>query len=372
MLFRISLLLAFFSFFYCSVEGQPFYIKGSQYALRNRPITFVVVPRTIGKEYKWAKYYPDSTVQRISPEGRDTVVYYTTSNAKSGIITCEVFDSLTSTLLQTVTFPLTVIDKYVDASSLAALSAKCANISNDDNECQTNYIDYFELKDIKFNNNGCVVGGFQDLTSSGYTTELDMGLKYTVTLQPKKLYLNAVQEYSKLYYGLWLDYNNDGDFEDPGEFIKDGESNEVTANIINIEILNNDSYAGSRRLRVGMNSSSGFSPSSACTIISAAGELEDYLVTINKVGALYGPNLLTPNNDGFNDFLVIKGLDPDESKIRLLEVFDTFGQKVRTMNKYNNDFDATDDSGKLLSEGIYYYYFTNESRKLKSYFQINY
>jgi gliding motility-associated-like protein len=281
-------------------------------------------------------------------------------------------DINTDTIRAIATFSVIVTKSFVDASSLAPLTEECELVYNDGNDCKTNYIDYVELEDILFRNDSCVFGGYQDLTMSGYTTELDMGLNYTLTLKPKNIFLTPTGDTSTLYYGVWLDYNNDGDFLDPGELIRYGESNRLTANLINIQILNNTSYAGPRRLRVAMRGSGGFDLEDACTVVGVSGEIEDYLVTINETGALYGPNLLTPNGDGKNDFLVIKGLDPDLTKSRTLTVFDSFGRPIRKIENYNNDFDGRNNDGELPSSGVYYYQFQNESRKLNSYYQLAY
>lgn len=58
------------------------------------------------------------------------------------------------------------------------------------------------------------------------------------------------------------------------------------------------------------------------------------------------PNVISPNNDGFNDRFVIQGLKP---KTRL-EIYSRWGQKVFESNRYDNRWDA-----EGLSEGTYYY-----------------
>ena len=65
------------------------------------------------------------------------------------------------------------------------------------------------------------------------------------------------------------------------------------------------------------------------------------------------PNIITPNGDGFNDFLVIKGLDGIAYPQSKMVIYNRWGTKVYESNNYQNDFD-----GKGLADGVYYYIFT--------------
>jgi gliding motility-associated-like protein len=351
-------------------QAQNRYIRGKAFLLYSTRSAYVVVPTPVNVRYEWS--YSDTTLQNLREAGEDTMWYYAFPSTNDGIITCKLFDLATDTLQHEIRFPLKITKSFVNVASLAPLKEECALIYNDNNDCSVNYIDYVELESIRFVNDSCSFGGYQDLTTSGYTTELEMGMNYTITLKPKNVFFDLNGQIATLYYGVWLDYNNDGDFQDPGEFIKYGESNSKEANLLNIQILNNNAFVGPRRLRIAMKGAGGFSTDDVCSVVGNSEEREDYIVTIKPQGSLQGPNLLTPNNDGKNDFLIIKGIDPDQTKTRLLYIYTTQGKLFRSIESYSNDFDGRDEAGHLPPPGTYYYVFINQSRKLSSFYQLEY
>jgi len=67
-------------------------------------------------------------------------------------------------------------------------------------------------------------------------------------------------------------------------------------------------------------------------------------------------NTITPNSDGFNDYLYIQGIEyfPDNE----LVIFNQWGDKIITLKNYNNStvkWAGTNKSGNLLPSGTYYY-----------------
>jgi gliding motility-associated-like protein len=76
-----------------------------------------------------------------------------------------------------------------------------------------------------------------------------------------------------------------------------------------------------------------------------------------ELSELPSANLVTPNDDGYNDVWKINNvhLYKDFS----LDIVDEYGQSVYAVsNNYNNDWDAK-ISGKSLPSGLYYYVFKN-------------
>lgn len=69
--------------------------------------------------------------------------------------------------------------------------------------------------------------------------------------------------------------------------------------------------------------------------------------------------LITPNNDGINDFLVLDGVE--ESPNNLLKIFNRWGRAVYTKENYRNDFNGRSNTGlvlrkgKILPVGLYFY-----------------
>ena len=77
---------------------------------------------------------------------------------------------------------------------------------------------------------------------------------------------------------------------------------------------------------------------------------DNVVITVND---LLLPTLITPNNDGRNDFFVVRGL---ETLGRTeLTIFDRRGAQVYKNDDYDNSWDGVDRSGKPLPEDTYFY-----------------
>lgn len=91
------------------------------------------------------------------------------------------------------------------------------------------------------------------------------------------------------------------------------------------------------------------------TAVNAMGCTSSQSITVNVIDdyqALEAMNIMTPNGDGKNDFLIIKNLDyyPDHS----LRIFDRSGRIIYQKVNYQNDWDGSIE-GSPLAEGTYYY-----------------
>ena len=68
----------------------------------------------------------------------------------------------------------------------------------------------------------------------------------------------------------------------------------------------------------------------------------------NEVKAFFIPNVITPNNDGFNDRFEIKGLNKFQSN--KITIFNRWGDTLLETESYGNDWEAKD-----LVAGTYFY-----------------
>jgi uncharacterized repeat protein (TIGR01451 family)/gliding motility-associated-like protein len=112
-------------------------------------------------------------------------------------------------------------------------------------------------------------------------------------------------------------------------------------------------------------------------ICDSDGDCDQAIVYINVVNdeVLFFPEAITPNNDGYNDFFVIEGLElfPDN----LLIILNRWGNKVYEANPYNNDWNGTNSlglspGGEELQEGTYFFILktNNDQDDIKGYIYI--
>lgn len=73
------------------------------------------------------------------------------------------------------------------------------------------------------------------------------------------------------------------------------------------------------------------------------------------------PNVMTANQDGINDALIITNLE-DFDKVAI-QIFNRWGNLIYENDAYQNDWKGYDSGGKLLNEGVYFYVVTPTSEK---------
>lgn len=64
-------------------------------------------------------------------------------------------------------------------------------------------------------------------------------------------------------------------------------------------------------------------------------------------------NILTPNGDNINDFLLINNVQSYNGCV--VEIYNIWNDKVYSSGDYNNDWNCTSGNGKILPDGAYYY-----------------
>ena len=81
-------------------------------------------------------------------------------------------------------------------------------------------------------------------------------------------------------------------------------------------------------------------------------------------------NGFTPNNDGKNDYFIIKGIDAFPNNT--LSVFNRWGQLVFDTSNYRNDWDGRSNGGDILPAGTYFVVFKakGDSKTYKSYLDL--
>jgi len=98
------------------------------------------------------------------------------------------------------------------------------------------------------------------------------------------------------------------------------------------------------------------------------GACSDYDDVSISIGDLKIPNGFSPNDDGFNDFFEIPGIDSYQNKV---SVFNRWGKLIFEMEQYNNTWDGKNDNGKPLPDDTYFYVIELNGKTYNGYIMIN-
>ena len=89
--------------------------------------------------------------------------------------------------------------------------------------------------------------------------------------------------------------------------------------------------------------------------------IQSQMIDVYEQCPISAPNVITINGDGTNDAFFVTNLD-NFNKVSLT-VVDRWGVTVYYNGDYKNDWKGLDQSGKELTEGVYFYTVTPESEK---------
>lgn len=356
---KLFLLLAFALFFFQSY-AQSFTIIGKKYVAQYDDEAYRISPVTPGYSFSWS--YDGMGIIFDSDTVSELVRVYYKNTASDAALRCRIYDSATST------YSYATLDIVIDHSDKNALpKVQCDSLQSQVYPCTGKFINSFKFNTIQNLQTGCSPIGMEDYTSSEYTTDLYMGQAYTAEIL---IGSNQAQSGSN-YVGLWLDYDNDGSFDDAGDFLLSSYSQD--AEVLLKDILIKFTQVGFNeyhRLRVKVRSTGLFNSGEGCSSINEAGETEDYKVKLIQSDKPEVPVLLSPNDDGKNDLFVIKGKSASGA---ILRIMDKTGNVVVERNEYDNSWNGKDENGNLLQRGTYYYYFGNgNGQSFRGYFELRY
>ncbi|MCK5136109.1 MAG: gliding motility-associated C-terminal domain-containing protein [Bacteroidales bacterium] len=93
---------------------------------------------------------------------------------------------------------------------------------------------------------------------------------------------------------------------------------------------------------------------------------DNVVITVQDI---FAPTVITPNNDGFNDFLVFPGIDLQAGSELIL--YNRWGTEVFRSVDYQNDWSGKDHKGRdLISDTYFYVIKLPSSRIIKSFVEI--
>jgi uncharacterized protein (TIGR02145 family)/gliding motility-associated-like protein len=80
----------------------------------------------------------------------------------------------------------------------------------------------------------------------------------------------------------------------------------------------------------------------------------DYIqINVDEEPTIDVPNFFTPNDDGFNDFFLVKS---NGMKSMIVEIFDRWGNRIFEITEVDGKWDGLTHGGKEAPEGTYFYY----------------
>ncbi|MBL6447987.1 T9SS type A sorting domain-containing protein [Fulvivirga sp. 29W222] len=197
------------------------------------------------------------------------------------------------------------------------------------------------------NNNSGSNGGYADFTS--LSTSVNPGSSYNITITPAW----AGTVYSEAYT-VWVDYNQDGDFADPGEQVYS--RNKTTSTSISGSFtVPSSALSGATRMRVSMKYNGN---STSCEIFSY-GEVEDYTIvvggTARSVQVAEKSDVGLYPNPAYTTHATVRFSIAGDSQDVDLTVFDSMGRSVyrQIISQVSGSHDETIDISSL-EKGLYH------------------
>ncbi|WP_426095138.1 T9SS type B sorting domain-containing protein [Flavobacterium sp. DSR2-3-3] len=93
-------------------------------------------------------------------------------------------------------------------------------------------------------------------------------------------------------------------------------------------------------------------------------------ITLKEVAILGIPNFFTPNQDGFNDYWNIKGVNNAFNAKIIINVFDRYGKLISKLNPLNHGWDGNFNGRPLPSDDYWYTIALEDGRILKGHFTL--
>jgi len=163
--------------------------------------------------------------------------------------------------------------------------------------------------------------------------------------------------YITVYPTPYVDFTMSSDFANIGELVGFNSSNISSGNTYewsfgdgNAEVSNaitSHAYASSGQFMVQH------------IVTSEHGCMDSITKSIEIIRPIRVPNIMTPNNDGFNDYMVFEGLEGYEGST--VQVYNRWGTLIYKSEDYKNNWD-----GENHSDGTYFFILTlNEKYKMK-------
>ena len=195
----------------------------------------------------------------------DTLHYYFIQTADISTLGTYNLKAYTSLLGDTIYLNDTIrkiVGNYTYCTSATNYGCYYASINN------------FKINTLENNNSGCnnETGSYINYPENMFTTALQKNISYPFSIT------TAISNYN-IGYGIWIDLNHDGDFDDAEEFLFNTYYYGLECSG-NISIPSTYNYVGKTRMRVRAVRYNYLYSYNSCTSFWEYGETEDYTITI--------------------------------------------------------------------------------------------
>ena len=93
-------------------------------------------------------------------------------------------------------------------------------------------------------------------------------------------------------------------------------------------------------------------------------------MTFQSVAILGIPRFFTPNNDGFNDYWNIKGINSEFNSKTVIHIFDRYGKLIKDINPQSQGWDGTFNGKQLPSDDYWFSAKLENGQELKGHFSL--
>ncbi|RVT77394.1 T9SS type B sorting domain-containing protein [Flavobacterium sufflavum] len=93
-------------------------------------------------------------------------------------------------------------------------------------------------------------------------------------------------------------------------------------------------------------------------------------ITNETIAILGIPRFFTPNNDGFNDYWTIKGINSEFNTKTVIHIFDRFGKLIKDINPQSQGWDGTFNGLPLPADDYWYTAKLENGKEIKGHFSL--
>ncbi len=244
---------------------------------------------------------------------------------------------------------------YSAISSFTTAQASVNYCASKGNSVADEWIARVQLGSI--NNTSSANGGYADFTN--LSTTVNRGSSYTITIDPKW----AGTTYNEAY-NVWIDWNQDGDFNDAGEAVYSRSATKLSS-VSGTIAVPTSALSGATRMRVTMKYNAN---ATSCETFSY-GEVEDYTINVSASSK-------TAENIAVNDVVVFPNPAKSQTVVRFntetamdvkVSLYDAVGRQInsRTIQNIVGTHDETIEVSNL--EAGIYHIFVEANGKKESY-----